>query len=237
MRARLVAATVIAAALCGCATQAPVPAPVPVVAADGQQPPGFPEAYYLDAARRGAVVYAIDPKSSLVVLEVRRAGTLAQLGHDHVVASHNTRGYVAPADGRADLYIRLDQLAVDERDVRAEAKLDSQPPDDAIAGTRENMLRKLSAAEHPYAIIGVRGVENDAAGSWLKATLSVNGTERAVRIPARVAATPTHVEVTGQLEVQQTSFGITPYSILAGALQVKDEVAIRFRIHASRLAM
>jgi hypothetical protein len=83
----------------------------------------------------------------------------------------------------------------------------------------------------------VRGVENDAAGSWLKATLSVNGTERAVRIPARVAATPTDVEVTGQLEVQQTSFGITPYSILAGALQVKDEVAIRFRIHASRLAM
>ena len=234
MRARLVAATVIAAALCGCATQAPVPAPP---AGEGQRPAGFPETYYLDAARRGAAVYAIDPKSSLVVIEVRRAGTLAQLGHDHVVASHDTRGYVAPADGRADLYIRLDQLAVDERDVRGDAKLDSQPPDDAIAGTRENMLRKLDAEQHPYAIIGVRGVENDAAGSWLKATLTVNGTERAVRIPARVAATPSDVEVTGQLEVQQTSFGITPYSILAGALQVKDEVAIRFRIHATRLAM
>ena len=34
-----------------------------------------------------------------------------------------------------------------------------QPPDEAIAGTRENMLRKLDAAAHPYAIIGVRGVD------------------------------------------------------------------------------
>ena len=232
MRARLVGAFVIAGALASCT----VPAPVPV-AGEGRQPTGFPEAYYLDAARRGAAVYAIDPKSSLVVIEVRRAGTLAELGHDHVVASHDTRGYVAPGDGRADLYVRLDQLAVDERDLRVEAKLDSQPPDDAIAGTRENMLRKLAAEEHPYATIGVRGVDNDATGSWLKATLTVNGTERAVRIPARIAATPMEVEVSGQLEVQQTSFGITPYSILAGALQVKDEVAIRFRIHASRVAM
>src|SRR4051812_20095970 len=107
MRARLVGLIVIAWALASCSVTPPVPIPVPV-AGEGQQPAGFPEAYYLDAARRGAPVYAIDPKSSLVVIEVRRAGTLAQLGHDHVVASHDTRGYVAPADGRADLYIRLD---------------------------------------------------------------------------------------------------------------------------------
>jgi hypothetical protein len=35
----------------------------------------------------------------------------------------------------------------------------------------------------------------------------------------------------------QTSFGIVPYSILAGALQVQDPVAIRFRIRARRMPM
>jgi hypothetical protein len=234
MRARLFAALFIAGALASCSVAPPVPVSV---AGDNERPAGFPEAYYLDAARRGAAVYAIDPGSSLVVLEVRRAGTLAQLGHDHVVASHDTRGYVAPAERRADLYVRLDRLAVDEPNLRAEAKLESQPPADAIAGTRDNMLRKLAAEEHPYAIIAVRGVDNDVMGSWLNATLAVNGTERAVRVPARIAATPSEIDVTGQLEVQQTSFGIAPYSILAGALQVKDEVAIRFRIHALRLPM
>ena len=133
--------------------------------------------------------------------------------------------------------MRLDRLAVDERDLRAEARFDSQPPDDAIAGTRENMLRKLDADAHPYAIIGVRGVDNDASGSWLNATLALNGTERAMRIPAQIAFAAAEVNVTGGLTVQQTSFGITPYSILAGALQVQDEVSIRFRIHARRLPM
>ena len=228
---RLVGAIVIAGVLAACA----VPAPVPV-ADDAQRPAGFPDAYYLEAAKKGTAVYAIDPRSSLVVIEVRRSGTLAQLGHDHVVASHDTRGYVAPADGRADLYVRLDQLAVDERDLRTEAKFESQPPDDAIAGTRDNMLRKLAAQEHPYAIIGVRGVETDATGSWLRATLAVNGTEQTLRIPARIAVAPSEMDVSGQLDVKQTSFGITPYSILAGALQVQDEVAIRFRIRALRLA-
>jgi polyisoprenoid-binding protein YceI len=231
MSARLVGAVFVAVALAACAP--PVTRPV---ADEGKRPDGFPDAYYLDAAKKGTAVYAIDPKSSLVVIEVRRAGTLAQLGHDHVVASHDAQGYVVPADGRADLYVRLDRLAVDERDLRAEAKFESQPPDDAIAGTRDNMLRKLDAEAHPYAIIGVRGVDTDATGSWLRATLGVNGKEQALRIPARIAAAPAEVEVSGQLEIKQTSFGITPYSILAGALQVQDEVVIRFRIRARRIS-
>ena len=41
------------------------------------------------------------------------------------------------------------------------------------------MLRKLDADAHPYAVIGVRGVDKDAAGaSWLNATLAVNGVTR-----------------------------------------------------------
>src|SRR4030095_3316979 len=108
MRARLAGAFAIAAFVAACAPPATRP-----VADGGKRPEGFPAAYYVDAAKRGVPVYAIDPKSPLVVIEVRRAGTLAQLGHDHVVASHDAQGYVAPAEGRADLYVRLDQLVVD----------------------------------------------------------------------------------------------------------------------------
>jgi hypothetical protein len=43
--------------------------------------------------------------------------------------------------------------------------------------------------------------------------------------------------VAGKIALTQTSFGITPYSILAGALQVHDEVTIRFRIHARRMPL
>ncbi len=99
------------------------------------------------------------------------------------------------------------------------------------------MLRKLDAAGHPFAVIGVRGVDRDAAGASLDATLELNGTSRALRIPAEIVQAPDGVSVAGKVAVTQTSFGITPYSILAGALQVQDEVAIRFRIRARRMPL
>ena len=38
------------------------------------------------------------------------------------------------------------------------------------------MLGKLDAAAYPFAVIGVRGIEKDAAGaSWLNATLTIKG--------------------------------------------------------------
>ena len=151
----------------------------------GEQPAEFPDAYYRQAAARGQPVYEVDPASSLVVIEVRRGGTLAQLGHDHVVASHDVRGYLAPADGRADLYLRLDRLVVDERDLRAEAQFDTQPSDEAIAGTRANMLDKLGAGAHPWALVAVRDVAIDASGSRMNATLTLNGSTRAMdAVPA-----------------------------------------------------
>jgi len=233
MRARLAVILALAAIVAACA--APVPRPV---AEQGRRPDGFPDAYYLDAARRGQPVYEIDAGSSSVVIEVRRAGTLAQLGHDHAVVSHDVAGYVAPGASRADLYVPLDRMVVDEREARAEARFDGQPPDDAIEGTRGNMLGKLDAAAYPFAVIGVRGIEKDAAGaSWLNATLTIKGVTREVRIPAQVASAAEEVSVSGSVTVAQTSFGIAPYSVLAGALQVRDEVDIRFRIRARRMPL
>ena len=232
MRARFAGIAAIAFCLAACA-----PPASRLAESEGPRPEGFPDAYYLDAARRGQPVYEVDPASSRIVIEVRRGGALAQLGHEHVVVSHDVVGYVAPVEGRADLYVRLDRLVVDEAAERAEAHFDSQPPDDAIAGTRENMLRKLDATEHPFAVIGVRGVDRDAAGAWLNATLALNGTSRALKIPAEIVQAPDGVSVAGKIALTQTSFGITPYSILAGALQVQDEVTIRFRIHARRMPL
>src|SRR5262245_57038327 len=81
-------------------------------------PPEFPESHYLQAQKQGKPVYRVDPAESLVVIEVRRGGSLARLGHDHVVASHDVTGYVSPDEGRADMYLALARLAVDEPELR-----------------------------------------------------------------------------------------------------------------------
>src|SRR6266699_1745501 len=144
------AAALLALMLGACAP--PVRERVPAAA----PPAEFPEGYYLEALAQGKPVFRVDSRESLVVIEVRRSGSLARLGHDHVIASHEVTGYVAPGEGRADLYIVLAHLAVDEAALRGEAGFDPQPTESDIEGTRSNMLAKvLEADKFPFALISV----------------------------------------------------------------------------------
>jgi hypothetical protein len=202
----------------------------------GQAPDGFPISYYQQLSQRGSEVLRIDPARSLIVIEVRRAGSLANLGHDHVVASHDVRGYVAPGETRADFYIRLDQLVVDEPALRTEAGFDTQPSESAIAGTHENMLRKFNAEAHPYAVISVTRAVVDTGGTQqLETSIALNGVTRTVRVPAKIEQVAGQITVSGRVALAQTAFEITPFSILGGALQVQDQVDVRFTIHAGSL--
>jgi polyisoprenoid-binding protein YceI len=121
---------------------------------------------------------------------------------------------------------------VDEPELRAQAKFDTQPSASAIAGTRENMLGKFNAVEHPYALISVASVDTDASGTLLNAAITLNGITRPVRVPAKIERAGDQLAVTGQVELEQTAFGITPFTILGGALQVQDQVTVRFAIRA-----
>ena len=183
-------------------------------------------------------MFRVDPELSLVVVEVRRGGSLARLGHDHVVASHDVGGYVSPSDGRSDLYVRLDSLVVDEPGLRADAGFDTQPSADDIAGTRRNMLQRvLQADRYPYALIGVRGVDPVAAGAGMRVAITLHGITRAMEVPARIETSSDAIDVSGRLALEQTDFEITPFAILGGALQVQNQVNLRFRIHARRIAL
>jgi polyisoprenoid-binding protein YceI len=225
---RIGLAAALAALLAACAP----PPPSPPAAAILSAPTEFPEAHYRQAEAAGRQVLRVDPARSLIVIEVRRAGVLAGLGHDHVVASHDARGFVDARDGRADLYVPLQRLSVDEPGLRAEAKLDTQPSQDAIDGTRRNMLEKVLDAEHfPFALIRVTRAIADPAK--LSVALTLHGATRSFDIPAQTETLPDGLAVSGRLTFNQTNFGLTPYSVLGGALQVQDRLELRFRIVAA----
>jgi hypothetical protein len=212
-----------------------MPAPQPRPAA-GAAPADFPAAYYQRLPAQGSPVFRVDPGRSLVVIEARRGGSLARLGHDHVVASRDVTGYVAPEGGRADLYVRLDTLVVDAPDLRAAAGFDTRPSAADIDGTRRNMLEQvLEAAAHPFAQVAVTGA---VAGNGLRpvrVVVTLHGATREVDASARTELTADEVLVEGTMAIDQTWFGITPFSILGGAIAVQDRLDIAFRIHAHRV--
>jgi polyisoprenoid-binding protein YceI len=228
-RAALAAAAALALLFGGCAELLRIEAPV-------TPPAAFPEAHYQQALKQGEAVYRVDPAESLIVIEVRRGGSLAHLGHDHVVASHEVTGYVAPGAGRADLYVALARLVVDEPQLRKEAGFDTQPTESDIEGTRSNMLSKvLEADQFPFALIGVTGADAKQAKATLAVAITLHGHMRTQQVPAEIAADAESIVVSGRLAFNQTDFGITPYSLLGGAIAVKDGLELRFRIRARRM--
>ncbi len=228
-RARL-AAALFALMLGACAPPVRERAPAAAPPAD------FPEAHYQEVLAQGRPVFRVDPRESLVAIEVRRGGSLARLGHDHVVASHEVGGYVAPDEGGADLYVQLERLEVDEAALRAEAGFDSQPTESDIEGTRANMLvRVLEVDRFPFALIRVSGVDASRREAAMSVAITLHGVTRALQVPATIDADADKISVTGRLSLDQTDFGITPYSVLGGAIAVRNGVDLRFRIRARRL--
>jgi YceI-like protein len=239
------------AVLTACTVQ-PTRAPVVSQPAVALAPaaPGFPLDDYRRMASQGDPVFGIDPGASLVAVEVRRAGSLARLGHDHVVASHDVHGFVAPRAGRADLYVPLVPLVVDEPALRKEAGFETEPSPDAIAGTRRNMLeRTLEAERFPFATIVVRtragakaetqtpfSVPKAVATEDIDVTLTLHGVTRTFRVPVNIERDGERMHVAGSMKLKQSDFGIAPLSIAGGAIAVEDEVALRFRIEARAVA-
>lgn len=180
-------------------------------------------------------VYRIDPGRSLIAVTVRRGGPFARFGHDHVVASRTVQGFAAPQAGRADFQFRLDELTVDEPELRQAARLDTEPSADAIAGTRANMLGKvLDAGRFPLVRLHAARVAGDAGR--LKLDVTLHGVTRSYQVPTTIETSTGTLTASGQLRLLQTDFGITPLSVLGGAISVQDALDVRFSIVARSAA-
>lgn len=220
-------ALLLLALLGGCAP--PVQQPPPVSA-----PPEAAAGWYLKAAAAGQKVYRIDAAQSLVAVTVRRGGAFARFGHDHVVASRTLSGYAAPDAGRADFQFRLDQMTVDEAPLRTEAGLDTQPDADAIAGTRNNMLTRVLEAER-FPVVMLRAERVPGKADALRLAVTLHGVTRKVDVTTKIERNGAQLVASGALTLLQTDFGITPMSVMGGAMTVQDPMELRFRIVATAL--
>ena len=193
-------------------------------------PGGDPGSYRAKAAS-GIAVYAVDPHASLIAVTVRRAGLMARLGHDHVVASRTLAGFVAPDAGSADLSFRVDQMTVDEPQLLRDAGIEKQPSPQAVEGTRTNMLGLVLEAQR-YPVVTLHAQRQ--AGEQLSVAVTLHGSTRSLALPATVRVDAAQVTASGTARLKQTDFGITPFSVGGGLLSVLDELEVRYHIVARR---
>ena len=73
-------------------------------------------------------------------------------------------------------------------------------------------------------------VEADRASAHVR--VDIRGQQHFLDVPMRFQRDGTQVVVEGELALKQTDLGLTPFSALLGALQVLDEMRVRFRLVA-----
>ena len=193
----------------------------------------------------GGTVYHVDEAQSELRILVFRAGPLAHFGHNHVMVNRTIRGAVSVADAPDPpafwLSVPAAGFVVDDAQARAEEGADfaAAVPDDARSGTLQNMLGAavLDAAEFPSITVKSLRVSaaQDAAnpGAMTAAvTVGVAGHESTIDVPFTLQSEPGRLSATGRVELRQTDLGLTPYSLMLGALQVQDAMTVKFKIVA-----
>jgi polyisoprenoid-binding protein YceI len=186
------------------------------------------------------VSYRIDAAQSELRILVYRAGPLASLGHNHVIVNRALGGWVKYAGAATaasfSLNIPAAGFVVDDARVRREEGADfaEDIADDAKSGTLSNMLSAavLDAAQFP--VVTVRSVAVRGTDDALEATLAVNvaGHESTLVVPFSVDGSTRRLTASGALTMRQSALGLTPFSVLMGALRVQDEMRVKFKFVA-----
>jgi polyisoprenoid-binding protein YceI len=168
----------------------------------------------------------LDPQCATLVLKTFRRGVASTVGHDLTlqVGAWKAEIEVVPAPAASTV-----RATVQTGSITVAGSSGGVTP--LTAGNRrdiEKTLRKqLGSDRHPEAVFVSTGVSANDGQVDLAGTLTLSGVTVPVQLTVRETA-PEQFLVTGS--VRQTDFGITPYSALFGALQVRDEVELELEV-------
>lgn len=214
--------------LLGACTSRP---PAPSAQAVSAPPPL--SAPYAAEARAGKSVFRLDPAQSKVWIIVDKAGALATFGHRHVIEVGHLEGFASVARGsgtRANVRFPVASLEVDRPAALERFGIHEKLSDADRAGTREHMLgpRVLDAKHYPWVDLQIKVADTRTSSRPLKAILHLHGKKNSLNLTASLSHPAQTWTVKGRFSIRQSHYGITPYSVMLGALRVKDKIEIRY---------
>jgi hypothetical protein len=191
---------------------------------------------------RGATVYEVDSRSSQLSILVFRGGRLSRLGHNHVMTSHDVSGraWVHPEFARSgfELSFPVMQLVVDDPLARRAAGSDFPPdiPQSDKDGTRKNMLKPelLDGDSYPEVKVRSAKVGGTLQAPQVTARITIKDASRDVQVPVKMAVEGGKLTASGEFDILQTQFGIKPFSVALGALEVQDKLHVKFSVVAEK---
>jgi polyisoprenoid-binding protein YceI len=176
--------------------------------------------------------FRLGPDTGRVVIKTGRAGLAARAGHDltievtrwsaQIEVPGDDAGGVTAAQVKADL--DLGSLEVREGSGGAKPLTD---------GDRREIKKQMAGilGNSTASFASSKIIRFGASGGAIEGTLTLNGTTQPVRLQI---SEPGSGRYRGTATVQQSAFGIKPYTGFFGALKLKDEVTVEFEVDLAK---
>jgi polyisoprenoid-binding protein YceI len=177
--------------------------------------------------------FRLGPDTGRVVIKTTRAGLAARAGHDLTleVTRWSAQVQVPSEDGggvtAATVSAELDLGSLEVREGKGGAK----PLTD---GDRRDIKKTMSGilGGGTASFASTRVIRSGASGGAIEGTATFNGKSQPVRLQL---TSPGEGRYRGGGTLNQTAFGIKPYTGFFGALKLKDEVVVEFEVDLSKV--
>lgn len=178
--------------------------------------------------------FVLDKNTSRFTVRAFASGMLSAMGHNPTIAIRDFSGEAvfAPETMSAAslrVQIRADSLEVTD-DIKSKDRQEM-----------ESMMNQkvLESAKYPAIIYESTGITANQIGEGryqviLNGSLTLHGVTRNAPVTAQVALTGAMLRAYGEFSILQSNYGISPVTVAAGALKLKDELKFTFDIVARK---
>ncbi|MEM8983789.1 MAG: YceI family protein [Pseudomonadota bacterium] len=186
--------------------------------------------------------YVVNGDASDIELKIYRGGRLAALGHNHIISVADLSGeFYVSSDWQQTagmVSFPVAALRIDEpaRRDAAGPEFASEPSAKDIAGTQRNMLSERLLNGERFPTIGLAIARITRSDDAVVATLLVTIREQtsSIEVPVKVTIDANRLTASGTTTLSQRELGLTPFSVMLGALEVQDAIDVRFSVRAER---
>ena len=172
------------------------------------------------------MMWTLDASDGELQLRTGVTGRAARMGHRLTIAMTRWQATVNWEAGEpvtAELVVDADSFQV----LRGEGGVKGlSGPEKAVV--RSNALKSLNAGRFPEIRFAADAIDKTDGGYRLSGTLQIRGKSREHVIDLRTEDLGDSWRMSAESTVRQSDYGIKPFSLLMGSVQVVDEVAVSF---------
>ncbi len=172
------------------------------------------------------MAWSLDASDGELLVGTGVAGRAARMGHRLTIAMERWQATVSWAGGEpvtAELAVETDSLQVLSGEGGVKGLSGAEK-----ALVRSNAMKSLDAGRFPEIRFTADVVERTHDGYRLSGTLKIRGKSRKHVIDLRTEDLGDSWRMSVQSTVRQSDYGVKPYSLLMGSVQVADDVTVSF---------